>query len=435
MKMETLRMASRTALGRLSSFLAGVALLALAAAQPGGAAEKQLTVTYMESGTYNVAATELATEFEKANGTKVSVVAFPWAVLRQNNTTDLVTGSGQYDVMSGGYYLADVYSYFTPLTDFIKASDYAKGMIPGLMEPGRSEWYKGQQIGIPYGIDAYGLMVNDEILAKAGVKAEFKTWDDVLAACDTIKKAVPDVACLSFPTGNPEQIGAIFFSAYDGPFIDAAGVYNLDAAKATAAAALLPKLWQTLPPNGNALTFEECGQIFRDGKAALLVDWPSFVSTSLDDPAKSKIVGKWHQVTFPGPGFPWLSMWQQFIPTTTKDKDAAFKWVRTFAGPEHAKDNYVKHGINSVWAATYEDAELAPKHAHQWPAMVAGFAAAKNPPLSGESQDLLTNTLVEVATGQTTPDAAIAKVNEAWKTIPVPEALLEAAKGAGLVAK
>ena len=36
-------------------------------------------------------------------------MAFPWAVLRQNNTTDLITGAGQYQVMSGGYYLADVY--------------------------------------------------------------------------------------------------------------------------------------------------------------------------------------------------------------------------------------------------------------------------------------------------------------------------------------
>ncbi|MBX6322534.1 MAG: extracellular solute-binding protein [Rhodospirillaceae bacterium] len=423
----------RVALAGLS-LLAGGALLALFAT-PDAAADEELTVTYMESGTYDVAARELATEFEKLYGVKVNVVAFPWAVLRQNNTTDLLTGTGQYDVMAGGYYLADVYSYFAPLTDFIQQSNYAKGMIPGLMEPGRSEWYKGQQIGIPFGIDAYGLMVNDEILAKAGVKPEFKTWDDVLAACTVIEKAVPDVACLSHPTGNPEQIGALFFSAYDGPYIDAAGAYHLDPGKAAAAAGLLPKLWSHLPPNGKALTFEESGQIFRDGRAALLVTWPSFVASALDDPDKSKIVGKWHQIAFPGPGFPWLSLWQEFIPNTTEDKETAFKWIRFAAGPDHAKDNYVKHSINSVWLATYEDPELAPKHQHQWPAMVEGFARAKNPPLSGEAQDFLTNTLVEVATGQTAPDAAIAKVNDAWKAIPVPEALLEAAKGAGFIAQ
>jgi len=30
--------------------------------------------------------------------------------------------------MSGGYYLADVYPYFQPLTAEIKKDDYAKGM-------------------------------------------------------------------------------------------------------------------------------------------------------------------------------------------------------------------------------------------------------------------------------------------------------------------
>ena len=158
-------------------------------------------------------------------------MAFPWAVLRQNNTTDLITGAGQYQVMSGGYYLADVYENFAPLTDFIKKSDYAKGMIPGLMEPGRSEWYDGQQVGIPFGIDAYGLMVNKDILAKAGVEPKFATWEDVIAACEKIEQAAKDVACLSHSTGNPEQIGAFFFSAYDGPYVDKDGKYALDPAQ------------------------------------------------------------------------------------------------------------------------------------------------------------------------------------------------------------
>ena len=231
-------------------------------------------------------------------------MAFPWAVLRQNNTTDLITGAGQYQVMSGGYYLADVYENFAPLTDFIKKSDYAKGMIPGLMEPGRSEWYDGQQVGIPFGIDAYGLMVNKDILAKAGVEPKFATWDDVIAACEKIEQAERDVACLSHSTGNPEQIGAFFFSAYDGPYVTKDGKYALDPAKAAAAAALLPRLWKHLPPGGQALTFDEAERLFADGKAAMLVDWPSFSTKTLDDPAKSKIVGKWTHGPLPGRRLP-----------------------------------------------------------------------------------------------------------------------------------
>ncbi len=91
----------RTLLGTATAIVLAVA---------GGTARaaEGLTVTYMESGTYDVAAKRIAEEFGRERGVEVKVVAFPWAVLRQNNTTDLITGAGQYQVMSGGYYLADV---------------------------------------------------------------------------------------------------------------------------------------------------------------------------------------------------------------------------------------------------------------------------------------------------------------------------------------
>jgi ABC-type glycerol-3-phosphate transport system substrate-binding protein len=396
---------------------------------------KTITVTYMESGTYNKAAEVLAAKFEKDTGVKVKVVAFPWAVLRQNNTNDLLTGAGQYDAMSGGYYLADVYDKFLPLDDYITKSNYAKGMIPGLLDIGKSEWNKGKHIGIPYGIDSYGLMVNNDILKQAGVDPNFKTWDDFLAACKTIVSKVKDVACFSHSTGNPEQIGAFFFSGYDGYYVNKAGKYELDKAKAAAVASLLPELWKYLPPNGNALSFDEAEQLFADGKAAMLVDWPSFSSKKLDDKATSKVAGKWSQVSFPGQGFPWLSLWQQFIPAKAKDPDTSWKWISTFAGEAQAKDNYVNYGINSVWLSVYEDKDLAAQHAHQWPAMLDSFKRAKNPPLSGEAQDFLTNTMVQVATGQVKPADAIDQINAKWATLAVPPSQLDVAAGAGLQQK
>ena len=326
------RMPARTA-------VAAAALLATALGTVTARAA-ELTFSVMESGTYDKAAKAIADDFKAKTGTTVKVAAFPWAVLRQNNTTDLISGTGQYQVMSGGYYLADVYSYFAPLTEWIKKDEYAKGMIPHLMEPGRSEWNDGQPVGIPYGIDAYGLLVNKELLGKAGVTADFKDWAAVTAACETIEAKLPGIACFSHSTGNPEQIGAFFLSQYDGPYLSKDGKYQLDEAKATAAAAVLPPLWKHLPKNATALTFDEAHQLFKDGKVAMLVTWPSFVTNALDAD-DSKIKGKWGMAPFPGPGFPWLSMWQLFVPKATADKDAAWAWIKAFAGPENAKSNLV----------------------------------------------------------------------------------------------
>jgi ABC-type glycerol-3-phosphate transport system substrate-binding protein len=414
----------------LKSLLASSVLLAWGSM----ASAEEITFSVMESGTYDKAAKEIAEAFKAKTGNVVKVTAFPWAVLRQNNTTDLISGTGQYQVMSGGYYLADVYSYFAPLTDFIKKDNYAKEMIPGLMEPGRSEWMDGQQIGIPYGIDAFGLLVNNDIMKAAGVEPKFKDWAAVATACSAVEEKNPGIACFSHSTGNPEQIGAFFFSQYDGPYISKDGRYQLDEAKAVAAAAVLPELWKHLPKNGSALTFDEAHALFRDGKVAMTVTWPSFITRSLDED-KSGVKGKWGMVAFPGDGFPWLSMWQLFLPKTTKDKDVAWAWMKAFAGPENAKKNLVDHNIGSVWAAVYEDPELKASKAHFWPAMLDGFKRAKNPPLSGEAQDFLTNTLQDIANGRVSAADGIKSVNEKWSGMSVAAPLLGAAKGAGLQAQ
>jgi len=393
----------------------------------------ELNFSVMESGTYDKAAHEIGEAFKAKTGTDVKIAAFPWAVLRQNNTTDLISGTGQYQVMSGGYYLADVYTYFAPLTAYIEKDNYAKGMIAHLLEPGHSEWLDWQQIGIPYGVDAYGLLVNTDMLKQAGVSGDFKDWAAISAACATIEAKLPGVSCFSHSTGNPEQIGAFFFSGYDGPYLSKDGKYQLDEGKATAAAAVLVDLWKHLPKNATALTFDEAHQLFKDGKVAMCVTWPSFVTNSLDAD-NSPVKGKWGMVKFPGSGFPWLSLWQLFVPKTTTNKDVAWAWIKAFAGPDNAKKNLVEHNIGSVWQAVYEDSALKAKNAHFWPALLDGFERAKNPPLSGEAQDFLTNTLQDIANGRVSAADGIKAVNAKWASLPVPPALAYAAKVAGLQA-
>jgi hypothetical protein len=67
--------------------------------------------------------------------------------------------------------------------------------------------------------------------------------------------------------------------------------------------------------------------------------------------------------------------------------------------------------------------------------MTAGFARARNPPLTGEAQDVLTNTLQEIANGRISAAEGIASVNATWAGLPVPAPLLEAAQGLGLAAE
>jgi multiple sugar transport system substrate-binding protein len=415
----------------LSTLPAAILAVGLVSAVP--AVAQSLNFSVMASGTYDKAAEELAPAFQAKTGAKTTVAAFPWAILRQNNITDVVTGTNHYQVMSGGFYLADIYSHFVPLGDMVKKDNMGNGMIPGLMDPGRSEYFGGKQIGFPYGTDVYGVMVNDDLLKKAGITGEFKTWNDFLAACSTIESKLPGIACFSHPTGSPEQISSFFFGDYDGTFINAAGKYGLDVPKATATGKLISELWKHLPKQGNAMSFDEANAAFRDGKTAMLVTWPSFANAFLDKEG-SPIKGPWHQVPFPGPGWPSLSQWQLFMVDTAPDKDLAWNWMKTFAGPENAKANYVKYGIGSPWKALYDDPELKAQHAHDWPAKLADLPRAQNPVLSGEALDFLNNTMQDVANGRVTPEAGVASINAAWANVPVPQTLMETAKSVGAIA-
>ena len=121
-------------------------------------------------------------------------------------------------------------------------------MIPGLMEPGRSEWYQGKQIGIPYGVDAYGLMVNRDVLDKAGVKPEFATWDAVLAACEKLKAAAPDVACLSHSTATPSRSAPSSSAATTAPSSTRTAPTRSSRQRPWRVAAILPKPCSTCRP-------------------------------------------------------------------------------------------------------------------------------------------------------------------------------------------
>ncbi|OJX15270.1 MAG: hypothetical protein BGO82_11365 [Devosia sp. 67-54] len=412
-----------------------VAMLAIgAAAAPAIAQDKSLTFSVMASGTYDKAAEALAADFQAKTGAKVTVAAFPWAILRQNNITDVVTGTNQYQVMSGGFYLADIYQHFVPLDDYIKKDNMTNGLVQGLMDPGRSEYFNGKQIGFPYGTDVYGVMVNDDLLKQAGVDANFKTWDDFLAACSTIESKDAGVACFSHPTGSPEQISAFFTGDYDGTYIDKNGHYALNVDKAVATGKLIAELWKHLPKQGNAMSFDEANAAFRDGKAAMLVTWPSFANAFLDADG-SPIKGHWHQVSFPGPGFPQLSQWQLFMVDSAPDKDLAWDWMKTFAGPQAAKANYEKFGIGSPWQALYDDADLKAKHQHDWPAKLADLPRAQNLVLTGEALDFLNNTLQDIANGRTSPEDGVAAINAAWANFTVPQTLADVAVKVGAVEK
>ena len=398
----------------------------------GGQKEAPASITFsvMASGTYDKAAAGLVDSFKQSTGIGVTIAAFPWATLRQNNTTDLLTKTGKYDIMSGSYYLADVYDNFMSLDDLIAKYNFGQGLLPGLMQ--KSEFYQGHQIGLPYGPDAYGILYRKDLLSQAGLQWP-NTWSDFLAMLPQLKQLADSngMATVVFAGGAPEQAPALFFDKYDGYFITSDKKYQLQPDKAVAVLNEDKTLLQYMAPDFTGLSIDDANARFLSGKALMLIGWPSFVVAAADDPQKSQVVGKWALGKAFTPGRPWLSLWQMYISKYSKNPEAAFKWAMALITPQNDKDFYVKYGIGPEFVSTYQDSQLMQQHSHQFVAQQYNLSLAANPPLSGEAQDYFASELGEFALGHITAQQLVDQVNAKWATMTVPAGLIDDAQKTG----
>lgn len=394
-----------------------------------------ITFTCMQSGTYDVAAKEVADQL-KAQNINVSVEAFPYATLRQKNTTDIVTNTNAYDAVSGSYYLSDLYPNYAPIKSYLDKTGYANTLIPGILD--KCEKYNGDLIGVPYGADAYGLMYRTDLFEQYGIQIP-KTMADLEKAITDLKQKLPKgIAPYAFSVGATEQLIGPFLPIYNGYYINKEGKFQLEADKATTALQTLMDRFKMGPDNMSAYTIDQMNALFLQGNVAIIEGWPSFITGVVNDPTKSKIVGKWGIIPYPqdNGGFSWLSLWNIFINKNSKNTDAALKWATTYTSQENATAQFVKYGIGSCHSASYKDPTVVQKYGQAFlNGQAANLAFAKNPPLSGEANDYMCQTFGDAFAGKITAADAIQRINDKFATLTVPASTLAQANTDGLVEK
>jgi ABC-type glycerol-3-phosphate transport system substrate-binding protein len=401
-------------------------------AAAGGA---ELTVTYMASGTYDKAAEETQPIYEAATGNTVEIVTAPWDVLNQNHITDLTTGTGAYDVMSGEFWIADVFDKMLPLDDYVAQDNYGDAFVEQIWSPGPSNFYDGQRIGVPYSADAYGIYYRTDIFEEAGVSADWETWDDYIAALQTLQEhlAGTDVAPMVHYWGQIEQPAAIFLGMYDGYMVRADGTYGLEREKAVDALNKMQSLLDFNPEGALSLDINAGNAVFLNGQAATMVGWPSFIRADADDPEKSQVVGKWAMAPFPGPGFPMVSAWNMFISKDSQNPDAAWEWIKAYANPENGTKWMNEFGIGSPFKATYEDAANVEKLPYFYPVQMENLNRAKSLPWTFSAFEAFFRNEGDFHQGTITAEEMLDRTQAQWDEIEVPPALVQLAEAQGLM--
>jgi ABC-type glycerol-3-phosphate transport system substrate-binding protein len=350
-------------------------------------AGQSIVASFMESGTYNVAAIDdVKPAFEASTGATVEVIARPFDQLMQSYLTDLATDTGHYEIISVTSWIGDVYDKLLPLDEYIARDGYGAdaGFIPDLLKPNQgTEYFDGKPIGIPYAIDAYAVLYRSDLFEAAGIEPNWSNWEEMFATLDALKPSLPaGVDPFVFAYGATEQTPAIWLSAYDGYLLNSDGTYGLEKDKMVEALEVTKRSMSYAPSNAAALSIDEANQVFLNGNAAVLIGWPSFVRAAADDPSKSQVVGKWALSSLPGPGITWLSAWNLGIAKTSKNPDLAWEFIKTYINEQNGTDFMARYGIGSPFLSTFTSDTAQAEKGHDYPQHAKNMANVRNAPWS-----------------------------------------------------
>jgi len=300
-------------------------------------AQAQTTVTI---GTVNngdmIVMQKLSPKFEEAHpDIQLDWVVLEENVLRQRLTTDIATGSGQFDVATIGTYEVPIWAaqgWLTPM-DNLPADYDVNDLLPSVRD-GLS--YDGTLYAVPFYAESSMLFYRTDLFEKAGIEVPSQpTWDDVKAWAPklTDKDAGIYGICLRGKPGWGENMGFLstMINTYGGQWFDMEWNPTIDTPEWKAAISDYVELLNNYgPPGASSNGFNENLSLMAGGKCAMWID-ATVAAGLLYNPANSQVADKIGFARAPiaktEKGANWLWSWSLAIPASSDAKDAATQFV------------------------------------------------------------------------------------------------------------
>ncbi|MEV7007016.1 extracellular solute-binding protein [Streptosporangium sp. NPDC051022] len=167
-------------------------------------------------------------EFQQANpGIKVDVQVINWNDIDKQVATMMQNGQVP-DILQTGDYSGFVKDGLLYKTDEVLSSNTSSDLLQKFADFGKVD---GVGYGIPFVSSARALFYNKDLFTKAGITEAPKTWDEVKAAAEKLKKAGVSQP-FGLPLGNEEAQGESFlwFMGNGGGYKDSSGAWAIDSA-------------------------------------------------------------------------------------------------------------------------------------------------------------------------------------------------------------
>jgi sorbitol/mannitol transport system substrate-binding protein len=338
-------------------------LIALALVILGGSALAQSGTTLTIATVNNpdmVIMQKYSAKFTEQTGIALKFVVLPENDLRAKVTEDVGLGAGNYDIVTIGTYDTPFWAtnnWIVSLEPLFQgmAADKAKAYDrDDILPPIRSALSKdGQQYAIPFYGESSMLFYRKDLLAAAGIKMpEAPTWDQVYDMAKKLNKPSAGqygIALRGLPGwGQNMAVFDTLINTFGARWFDMKWNPQFDTPEMKKAWEFYKKIITDAgEPGATTAGYTECLALMSSGKAAMWYD--ATVSAGTLQGADSKVKGKIGYALAPTvkkSNAGWLWAWSLAIEASSKNKDAAFKFL-TWAT---SKDYIQLIGDNVGWA-------------------------------------------------------------------------------------
>jgi multiple sugar transport system substrate-binding protein len=300
-------------------------LLVVAACNRGS--EKSLTIA-VNAGVEGTALKTAASEWGAAHGVHIEVVELPYANLFEKEQLDLTSRTGAYDVIM----MDD--PWFPRLVEGDNLAALPHDPDPDFVTPtldvARNPYRTGKYYALPYVGNSQLFFYRGDLFEKYKLAPPIR-WEDVLNAAKKIGPAEKMFGyVMRAAPGN--AVVADFMPllwAFGGDVLDSSGKPVCDSDQAIDALKFMLDLGKYSPPGYAGFNADEVSSHLLQSTAAMSINWPAWIA-AMDDPAKSKVIGKIGFAPMPAqrvPGVGELGTWLLAVPAASKHSADAFDFM------------------------------------------------------------------------------------------------------------
>jgi len=351
---------------------AGMVFASGSSEQAAGGQKVTLTIAGRD-GAYGDAMQLAADEYSKQNpNVSFEILKLSGSNLLEKTVIDLRSGTGTYDLimiddpiaprMQQAGWLANLDEMYAAHNQKVDPD-----LINNVVKLGRYPYSdSGTLYALPHVGNVELFAYRTDLAEKYGYSSLDK-WDQVLELAKKMKAGESDVTPILFrgAKGNPIVTGFLpIYWSFGAKILDN-GKPAFNTSQAKNALDFFLELSKYAPDGVSMYQSAQVRDALYSGAGAVAIEvWPGWIG-DLDNPEKSKVVGKVKVTNHPGevnPSSPLIGVWLLGIPKDSKNKEEAFKFLQFVTSKAMQTEIADKTGIPPTRVSVHKDAALVEKY-------------------------------------------------------------------------